>query len=228
MSILDRILATIAPYDCLGCGLEGGLVCAACEAAIIPVAEHCYRCFKPSEGSRTCSNCQAQSRLQAVYAATPYSGHAKDLVWKLKSGGVQSAAKRMVDFMMPVIDQDSNMLIVPIPTATTRIRQRGYDQAALLAHEVSRRTRLPCTNVLRRSGQAHQVGASRKERLSQLKDVFRVTRPKRIKDSHILLVDDVLTTGATFEAAAEALLRAGAARVDAVAFAVAEFSLGNE
>jgi ComF family protein len=116
---------------------------------------------------------------------------------------------------------DTDMMLVHVPTAAVRVRQRGYDQAELLTRELSRLTGLPQRYLLARSGSSRQVGASRAERVLHLSDAFRVRRPELVAGKRILLVDDVLTTGATIEAAARTLKKAGAARVDAIVFAQA-------
>jgi ComF family protein len=116
-------------------------------------------------------------------------------------------------------DGQSDAVLVPVPTATSRVRARGYDQSKLLARAVARRQSLPVLNCLARHGQTHQVGATRQQRLSQLSTAFRVIRPARLAGRHVILVDDVTTTGATLELAAQKLLAAGARRVDAVTFA---------
>ena len=96
---------------------------------------------------------------------------------------------------------------------------RGYDHAALLARELARHTELTTMPVLRRVGQTRQVGATRSQRLKQLEGAFYVRRPEEIQGKKILLVDDLVTTGATLEAAARCLRLAGARTVSAVVFA---------
>jgi ComF family protein len=112
-----------------------------------------------------------------------------------------------------------DFVIVPAPTATSRARHRGYDQAALIARSLATKTEVQYLPVLRRSGQHHQVGSNRAERLRQLQNAYRVIRPANIVGKHVLLIDDVLTTGATLEAAAKVLKAAGAKRVSGVVFA---------
>ena len=107
------------------------------------------------------------------------------------------------------------------PTATSRVRQRGYDQAKLLARALARQAGLPYLDCLARVGQTHQVGATREQRLRQLQAAFRVRRPNAVRSAYLLLVDDVSTTGATLELAATILKSAGARRVDAIVFAQA-------
>ncbi|HYH36181.1 MAG TPA: phosphoribosyltransferase family protein [Candidatus Saccharimonadales bacterium] len=145
---------------------------------------------------------------------------AKELVGRLKFSGAQAASERMARCMLPLLES-GRYLIMPVPTATSRVRSRGYDQAGLLARELSRQARLPYVDGLIRSGHTHQVGASRERRQQQLRDAFRVRAPHKIRGKHILLVDDVVTTGATLEAAGRALQAAGAARVDAAVFCAA-------
>ena len=114
-----------------------------------------------------------------------------------------------------------DLLLAPIPTATSRRRQRGYDQSVLLARHIARLTRLPYADCLVRLGQAHQVGSTRAQRLMQLQQAFRVRRSLLVKGRHIVLIDDVITTGASIEAAAAVLYEAGARSVWALAFAQA-------
>jgi ComF family protein len=234
---MDRVIGRLAPHDCLGCGAEGRLLCAACRERLrVPVA-NCYRCRRPMKASLTCPACLAATPLYRVRAAAVYAGPAKDLVWKLKFGQAQGAARELAALMVPLLDvagpsQDAgeplgghsrasrgDYLIVPVPTATSRQRQRGYDQARLLAREVARQVRLPCVDALARHSQAHQVGAGRQQRRQQLSGAFRVTRPRLVRGARVILVDDVVTTGATLEAAAAALRQAGAAHIEAVTFA---------
>jgi ComF family protein len=221
MSIIDRFISQLAPHDCLGCGTEGSLLCSACQQLFNPVPERCYRCHEPSPGALTCATCYQAGRLHRLQAVAVYEGIAKQLIWKLKLAGAQTAATAMAVRLQPLIPIDRDILIVPVPTATGRVRRRGYDQAKLLARALSRQPRLPYLDCLTRSGQAHQHGASRAQRLQQLTAAFRVRRHNSIRGSHIMLIDDVVTTGATLEAAAAVLKAAGAARIEAVVFCAA-------
>jgi ComF family protein len=222
MSFLDMIVGKIAPHDCLACGIEGDLLCSSCLVTLKTVPERCYRCCAIMNKSLTCLVCRGTSPLHSVRAATVYGSVAKQLIWKLKLAGAQTAARIMAKRMTNLVDITTRAIIVPVPTATGRVRQRGYDQARLLARELSRQTRLPYYDCLARSGQTHQHGLSRHERLTQLAVAFRVKRPGIVRRFRVILVDDVTTTGATLEAAATVLYAAGAAQIDAVVFAQPE------
>ncbi len=219
MSIINSLLSLVAPHECLGCRREGALICSGCLARLTIAPESCYHCRRPMPGGRTCQDCARRSHLTAVQAGTAYEGLAKQLIWLLKFGGAQAAVRPMADCLARLVPAGTPVVIVPVPTATSRQRRRGYDQATLLARELSRHCGVMYLPCLRRLGQAHQVGAGRAQRLAQLADAFEVARPLRVRGKHILLIDDVITTGATFEAAAEAMLAAGADSVSALAFA---------
>jgi ComF family protein len=207
MSFIDTMLAKIAPHDCLGCGAEGRLLCRKCQASLPPAPR-----LSSVEGAD----------LDAVSAAVIYQGIAKNLVWKLKSSGAQAAAVVMAEIMLPLIKNHKRVTLVSVPTATSRVRQRGYDQSRLLGRALARQAGLPWMNCLARIGQTHQVGANREQRRQQLHDAFRVAQKRLVTGKHLILVDDVVTTGSTLEAAAKILKEAGAIRVDALTFAYAK------
>lgn len=222
MRLINVLIGIAAPYNCLACGSGNRLLCAACVDKLATVPQRCYHCHQPSPDWLTCKSCRRDSRLTSVRPGTVYGGAAKALIWKLKLAGARAAAGIMAERLAPLIEQKPDTIIVPVPTATRRARQRGYDQARLLARELARRTRLPYHDCLARHGQTHQHGLSRSERQTQLSAAFRATRPHRVRGADIILVDDVITTGATLEAAAAVLKTAGAAKASAVAFACAD------
>ncbi len=151
---------------------------------------------------------------------TELGGLPRELLHRFKFERAQSAASSIASLMYEAVNGlGGHDLIIPVPTATNRLRERGYDHAWLLARELGLTNHLPAMRLLMRLNQTRQVGTKRDQRLSQLRGAFRVTRPGRLQGAHVLLVDDVLTTGATLEEAALTLRKAGVAHVDAVVFA---------
>jgi ComF family protein len=218
---LRRLFALLAPHNCLVCGLEGALLCNDCRIeACLPMPDRCYRCRKTSLDSQVCARCRKYSHLSHVWVATEYSGTARQLMHMYKFERAQDAGLLIADNMdrcLPYLEK--TIVVTHVPSATSRVRQRGFDHAKLLAvHLAHRRGFLPQT-LLARQGQSRQVGVNRSVRLRQLKGAFRPLKLQAIKGAHILLIDDVITTGGSLEAAAKALLGAGARQVDAVVFA---------
>jgi ComF family protein len=111
--------------------------------------------------------------------------------------------------------------VVPVPLSRRRRRERGFNQAELISKAVAREARLPLENaILRRTkDRPPQTGLTRGDRIRNVRSVYGASLPPSLRGERLLLVDDVLTTGATAEAAARALLRAGAGAVDVLTLA---------
>ncbi len=218
---IDQILALCAPFECLGCGYEGNLLCHQCGIDAIPFPLHlCYRCLQPSSQEAICRRCLTKTNLDHVWVAASYKQIAVQLIARLKFARTQAAAPLIAQVMtshFPPLPVET--IVVHIPTANQRVRQRGYDQAQLIARELARYRRLPYQALLRRHGHTRQVGANRQERFAQLEAAFYCPKPSRVAGKRIILIDDVLTTGATIESAARVMKDAGAVEVSAGLFA---------
>lgn len=222
MLMLEKLISLFAPHSCLGCGVEtDSLYCDACRETLLPVPSRCYRCYVTTEDFQVCARCAPDTALSVVYVATEYQGVIKELIHRIKYERAQSGTAEVADMAAPLLRFCEDALLTHLPTATKRVRMRGYDHAKLLCRYLSWKTDLPRATLLARVGQAHQVGAGRGVRLQQLQGAFRPRCLSRIQGRHIILVDDVLTTGASLESAARVLKRAGAAKVSAVVFAQA-------
>lgn len=183
--------------------------CAACGS---PGADLCHRCR-----FSLASVAKAPSPI-GITAALPFDGVAKDLIVALKFRHRRSAAVVLANHIVrrAHLDRVDHVDIVTwAPTSARRIRRRGYDQAEVIARAVARQLGVPCRRMLYRAHGGPQTGKSRADRLAG--PSFRARRPR--PGLTVLVVDDVVTTGATLHTAARALRGAGVARVVLVAAA---------
>lgn len=195
-------------------------MCDQCALGIGPLPSRCYLCHKITRQHAVCNVCRHKSSLSHVWVATAYEGLGKELVYKLKFGRARSVADpvgRIMSNQLPRLDK--SVIVTHVPTANQRVRVRGYDQARLIAKAVADQKGWLYVPLLVRLGSKRQVGASKTERESQLRDAFAPRNKKLIKNAHVLLIDDVVTTGATIEFAGRALKDAGAKTVDVAVFA---------
>jgi ComF family protein len=228
----DRLLHALLPAPCLGCGeplpAAGHALglCARCRGALAPLPRQaCAVCARPLAAHALpedyrCGACResppAFDRLLALWSYQP----PLDAV-------VQGLKFRRLDYLgdhlaAALVEGLGGRLagfdgIVPVPLHWRRHLTRGYNQAERIARPLAGRLGLPCLPALRRHrATPPQSLLGKADRLSNLHRAFRVSRPERIRGLRILLVDDVATTGATLDAAASALERAGAAAVTAL------------
>ncbi|NJD69578.1 MAG: hypothetical protein C3F12_06045 [Candidatus Methylomirabilota bacterium] len=155
------------------------------------------------------------ARAAALYQA---DGTMREAILLLKYGGRRTLARHLGRLMVEAAGRLFNPhefdLLIPVPLHRGRERARGYNQAALLAGEVGRGFGLRVgRRILRRVRATDTQNGGRREREDNVKGAFTVTRPERVKDRRLLLIDDVLTTGATAGECAKTLLVAGAAKV---------------
>jgi len=227
MSVLETTIGWLAPPDCIACGDEGNLLCKQCsQNKIKPFGERCWRCNTISIGSRTCIKCRSVGPLASVYICTSYEDTAQAIIRAYKFGhsrvGAEPLARLMSETFLKYSNSEAPLndyLIIPIPTATSRTRDRGFDHSQLLSKTIAVKLHLQYSNSLRRIDQIRQLGSSRDDRLTQLANSFVVKGRKDIIGRKVLLIDDVLTTGGTLISAARILKLAGAKQVDAIVFA---------
>ncbi len=228
VAVVDLVL----PPRCPGCRCivaADGSFCAACwqDLAFI-TAPLCARCGVPFEHDRgagaECGACLAEPpRYTAARAALVYGGPARRVLLALKHGDRQHLARIMAGHMAraagPLLGTD--VLIVPVPLHWRRLWQRGFNQAALLARALARGSGAPIAvdALVRAKPTAISRGLGRSARARNVRGAFRVRDRALVRGRRIVLVDDVLTTGATADACARVLRRAGAQEVHVLTFA---------
>lgn len=147
-----------------------------------------------------------------------YEGPVKQLVADLKYRNDRRALSRLADGMAALLEPPAGAIVTWIPTTVARRRRRGFDQAALLARAVARRWDVPCADLLARRPGPAQTGQSLVDRQRAVAVVVR-TRTRQPLAEPVVLVDDVVTTGATLRSGAHALRAAGAPWIGAVTLA---------
>lgn len=223
MVIIEYFFKLVAPHDCLLCGDEGRLLCRQCaNTRLIGLPERCYRCYRLSPLNKTCPTCRHHSVIKNTWIRTQYNEQARQIIYALKFTHAKDAAVIIAGELFKVLPVlSSGTIITHVPAATSHVRRRGFDQSALIARELARLTGLRHITTLVRTGQQRQVGSARETRQRQMRSVFRPIASTVIKESNILLVDDVLTTGSTIESAALTLKAAGAKSIASAIFAQA-------
>lgn len=217
---LAALAGRVLPLRCLLCreeGEEGLDLCGACRRVLPANFNACVRCALPLPVPAVCGHClRRPPPLQSAHAAFLYVPPLDQLLPRYKFHHDLAAGRLLAQLMAHAFaGLERPQALVPVPLHRGRLRERGYDQALELARPIASTLRLPLrTDLLRRvqatSAQSRLDAAARRRNLH---GAFRVA--DRYVPSHVVLVDDVMTTGATLHAAAAALRRAGMARVDA-------------
>ncbi len=237
-TLAESLFSVLFPSDCRLCGLPlTGIsslpVCQDCLSALHPIAgsvcELCgERLFSAyiAEGETRCGLCQRiRPPFVRALAYGAYEGGLRDLIHLLKYEGVRPAASvlgRMLAEAITVLEPEfttQSVAVIPVPLYRGKLLQRGFNQAKLIARAALKCLGpddrfILCTGVLERTREtASQIGLTRHQRRENLRGAFAVARPEQIASRDVLLLDDVVTTGATVSECARVLRRAGAQNV---------------
>jgi ComF family protein len=216
--MIDKLLSIVAPHHCSGCGKSGSLLCEDCKYNIIyETKDVCFVCQRPCGTVGLCNTCNVPySRAWCV-------GERKDALQRLiglyKFERTKSAYLVLADLLaLTLPDLPDDIVVVPVPTVLSHIRQRGYDHTLLFVKRFAKIKQLKLSRVLIRATNTTQRHTSASRRKSQAEQAFTVNQ-RLDKNTTYLLIDDVATTGATLRYAAEALKNAGAGDVWVAAIA---------
>ena len=212
------------PPRCAACGRGGAFLCDDCLVAL-PRAEgeRCESCWRALAGG-FCRSCQAQPPgFAGLRSAFRYEGDVRRLVQAFKYGGETVLAEPLAAAMVALLVREGLTadLIVPVPLTGARQRERGFNQAALLAQRIGSALDLPVVEALERwrSAPSQAGSTSAEERRRNVAGAFRLRGKAPVSGQAVLLVDDVATTGATLDVCARVLLDAGAGSVVAATLA---------
>jgi len=219
-----HVLDFLLPPRCGGCRRVGAWLCDPCRSKIRRLEEPlCRRCGVEVESARRECGCRGRLRsLTRLRSAVAYEGPAETAVHRFKYEGWRRLAGPLAQLVAErlAVEGVAARWVVSVPLHPARLRQRGYNQAELLAHELRRRLQLlaPPGELVRTRPTPPQVGHDRLRRFENVRDAF-AWRGCELEGQSILLIDDVATTGATLDACATALRMAGSGPVTGVSVA---------
>ena len=232
-----QALRFVIPVDCIGCNRTLGadpvpFFCRACWERIVPLkGPSCSRCDQPFvsfaatswTADHQCQDClERPPAYQRAWTLFPYIPPLQDAICSFKYRGKVGMSKPLASLMMRAMPSSIKAdLIVPVPLHPTRLRAREFNQSLLLADQIGRHLNVPVSpmTLIRFCATDPQTTLTRHERLRNLRQAFAVRTPPAVNGRHILLIDDVFTTGTTLNECAKTLVKAGAESVFALTLA---------
>lgn len=170
----------------------------------------------PLDGSGRCALCRLGANgFDVAYSYGSYDGTLRTLIHLYKYDKIHTLAKPLGEFLVRTLPREARFdVVVPVPLHWRRRWQRGFNQSELLAKIVARRWNIPVVKAARRArATASQAGLTNAKRRANVQGVFKIKKRDAVAGKRILLIDDVLTTGATASSCARSLKRAGATHV---------------
>lgn len=212
------------PPRCAGCGALGSLWCDTCHAGVVQIGDPvCECCGLPLAGLSGCAACASHPyAFDASRAWGVYAGGLRRAILSLKHRSNAALGAVFAQALLQIFQQQGWKvdMLIPIPLGPQRLRQRGYNQIDLLARPFGELAGLPYAErvLIRQHDTLPQFELGAAERWINLRGSF-VADPSPLAGQSVLLVDDIMTTGATLDSAAIALKKAGAKRVFALTLA---------
>jgi len=207
------------PRYCVGCGRVGDFLCSSCYQKLPRILPpFCRKCGKPESSGGLCPTCWGwQTEIDGIRSPFRFDGAVRRAVHELKYHNLKAISGCLAELLVAYLQANSvtGEILVPVPLHPRRLRQRGYNQSSLLARELGKLTTLPVIEdcLFRSKGSLPQAKtATVEDRRSNVANAF-ACRDQRLSGRHVLLVDDVCTSGATLEACAAALKATGAISV---------------
>jgi ComF family protein len=218
-TMIEALLLKVAPHLCFGCGKTGTTLCHNCKYNI--TSELFLGCVLCGDISPEGICAQHDTPICKVWVVSKRLTVLKRVVDAYKFENVKAASRVLVDLMdtrLPLLPVGT--VIVPIPTASSHIRQRGYDHIHILARLLAQKREMPIAHLLQRSSGVTQHRLNKAQRQQEADGAFYILETATINpDTPLLIIDDIITTGSTISSAAKVLANAGAKTIFVVALA---------
>jgi ComF family protein len=207
------------PPFCVDCGKEGDFICSACQASLVRIEPPvCPKCGKPQINEMLCVNCANwEADIDGIRSPFRFEGVIRKAIHEFKYRNLRAIAGRLAKLLSEYMVENPVPceVFVPVPLHSKRLKERGYNQSALLAKELSRLTGLPVDSscLIRNSYNVPQAKTRNvEERRQNVIGIFSC-KSEDLRNKKVLLIDDVTTSGATLDACASVLKTAGAMSV---------------
>ena len=232
VSVLPRLskiggiaLDFIFPKKCVNCGREGSFICPSCQN-VLPhlLPPYCTKCGRPNSVKGLCAQCTEWNvSIDGIRAPFEFDGTICKAVYELKYNNIRAVAPLLARLLHEFITENplSGDVLIPVPLHGKRIKERGYNQSGLLAQELGKLTGLPVNEgcLLRNRATTSQTKTKNVyERRRNVESAFTCCSDE-LKNKQVLLIDDVTTSGSTFDACARALKESGVKSVWGLALA---------
>ena len=218
-------LDLLFPQWCVGCGREGAFICSSCAATMSRIMPPvCPRCGRPQPSGILCPQCVGlHAALDGIRSPFQFEGVVRDAVHQLKYRNIRAISVPLAGYLCDYLTGNPvpGDVLVPAPLHQKRLKERGYNQANLIAYKLGSLLNLPVVDdcLVRQKYVSPQAGtASVTERRANMVDAF-ACHNNKLEGKAVIVIDDVATSGATLEACAAALKAGGADSVWGVTLA---------
>ena len=233
IKIKDKFLNELFPenYSCYNCGEEilpdnKNHLCKDCLSKIYLIKNPCKRCgVELNSFTNYCHNCKNKQRnFDLAVCSAKYEGVATNLVYKFKYNAEKYISKVILNFMIETIKSAKFLkevdFIIPVPLSQERLKERGFNQAEILSSLLAKELNIEhcCEAIKRVKATQTQTHLNKLERKENLKNAFAVAEKSKLKGKTVLVVDDIITTGATLDEISLVLKKAGVKKVYGLAF----------
>lgn len=219
MNLFDSILGIIAPYDCLQCGAQGSAWCKACLLTYPTLPSICYICARATKDHMPCNEHSTKYTPHNIFIAGDYSDSLQAVIRAYKFDYWRAAAHSLAQYLdtaVPYIAKDT--IVTYVPATGNHVRERGFNHVKNISKVFAHMRHLPHHSTLLRVSYATQKGANRETRMQQLQNAF-MPLPGVAHGKNVLLIDDVVTTGATIQECTKQLYKTGANSVQVAVIA---------